>query len=240
MLYVIYGKDSQKSRKKLSELVDSLLKKRPDASLFRLTQDNWSKGAFEELIQSQGLFLPKYIIVLDQLLGRSDAAEVVMGQVKELKEAEHVCILFEEKLKAADKKVLEKYADKIQEYGTEEPAKKESPRTFALADAIALRDTKKAWAVFQDIMQEGTAAEEVHGVLWWQFKSIVLALSSKTAKGAGLSPFVYQKASRAAAVWKEEELWVVVDRLAHMYHIAHRGEMDFAAELEKFVISPTK
>ncbi len=240
MLYVIHGKETHKSRKKLTELVDSLLKKRPDASLFRLNSENWNEAALNELIQSQGLFLPKYIIVLDQLLALSGAGEIVLDHIKELAESDHICILFEEKLKAADKKVLEKYADKIQEYGAEEAPKKEAPRTFALADAIAIKDSKRAWVVLQELMKKNTAAEEIHGVLWWQFKSILLSRTSKNAKDAGLSPFVYQKAARAAGAWKDGELESVVDRLVSMYHRAHRGEIDFNVELEKFILFPVE
>lgn len=242
MLYVIHGKETQKSRKKLTELVDSLLKKRPDASLFRLNSENWSQSALDELIQSQGLFLPKYIIVLDQLLANADSAATVLDRIKELAQSEHVCILFEEKLKAADKKTLEQHAEKVMEYGADDaaPAKKESPRTFALADAIATKDTKRAWVVFQELMNNGAVAEEVHGVLWWQFKSVLLARDATSAKDAGLSPFVYQKSARAADSWKAGELESVLDRLMHMYHQAHRGEIDFMVELEKFVLFPVK
>jgi hypothetical protein len=89
-------------------------------------------------------------------------------------------------------------------------------------------------------MRDGAVAEEVHGVIWWQFKSIVIASQTKSVKDSGLSPYVYQKASRAADVWKGTELLQVMDRLMLMYHQAHRGEIDFATELEKFVLFPMK
>lgn len=240
MLYVIYGTDTQKSRRKLSDLIESLQKKRPDASLFRLTSENWNEGALDELIQGQGLFLPKYIIVLDQLLAGAESKEVVMDRIKELHKAEHICILFEEKIKAADLKILEKNSEKIQEYGEVKETKKEAPKTFALSDAISMKDSKKAWMVFQELMQEGAVAEEIHGVLWWQFKSIFLASKTRSAKEAGLAPFVYQKSSRAAGVWTGEELDKVLEKLFVMYHKAHRGEIEFNLELERFLLAPLK
>lgn len=240
MLYVIYGKDTKTSHKKLTELVDSLQKKRPDASLFRLNAENWSTASLDELLQSQGLFLPKYIIVLDQLLSQADSSEVVGEKIEELAKSEHICILFEEKIKAADLKKLEKHAEKVSEYDEPVSSKKEFPKTFALADAIALKETKQAWIIFVELMSQGTAAEEIQGVLWWQFKSIVIAQQSRSVKESGLSPYVYQKALRASAVWKNEELDAVIDRLFLMYHKAHRGEIDFMMELERFMLSPVE
>ena len=56
MIYLIYGTDTHKTRKKLHELLDTALKKRPGAELFKITTENWSETQFDELLVSQGLF----------------------------------------------------------------------------------------------------------------------------------------------------------------------------------------
>lgn len=237
MLYVIYGKDTAKARLKLTELLDTLQKKRPDASLFRLSSENWNDAMLNELLGSAGLFSPKYIVVIDGLLNGVDSGTIISAAIKDMAESEHVCILIEEKILAADLKKIEKYATKVQVCDAAEKVRKESPRVFDFADAIANRENKKAWVIFQDLIKEGTAAEEIHGVLWWQFKSLVVAAKAGSAKESGLSPYVYQKASRAAQSWKEESLVGALNRLVDMYHQAHRGENDFLLELEKFALS---
>lgn len=238
MLYAIYGKDTAKARSKLTELLDTLQKKRPDASLFRLSNENWNPSLLNELLSSTGLFSPKYIVVLDSLLNLSDSAEAVSGSIKEMSESEHVCIMIEEKILSADLKKVEKYAVKVQECAPAEKVKKESSQVFAYAEALSMKETKRAWALFQEIAGEEAAAEEIHGVLWWQFKSLKIARDSKTAGESGLSPYVYQKSARATKIWNEKELEGVIDRLVDMYHRAHRGEIDFMLELEKFSLKP--
>lgn len=237
MLYAIYGKDTSKARTKLTELLDILQKKRPDASLFRVSSENWNASTLNELLGSTGLFSAKYIIVIDGLLNNAEASDIVSKSISEMAESEHVCIIIEEKILSADLKKIEKYATKVQVFDLAEKPKKESPMVFNFADAVAMKENKKAWVIFQDIVKEGSAAEEIHGVLWWQFKSLVAASEAGSAKESGLSPFVYQKASRAAQLWEGDSLNRVVDRLVDMYHQAHRGEIDFLIELEKFALS---
>ncbi len=230
MLYVIYGKDFTKARSKLTELIDTLQKKRPDASLFRLNGENWNDSMLNELLSGTGLFSPKYIIVIDNLLNNTISGEVVGKSIKEMGKSEHICILIEEKILAADLKKIEKYATKIQQCDIVEKQKKETGAVFPYAEAIAMRDNKKAWVLFQELLRDETVAEEIHGVLWWQFKSLMHARSG----ARGLSPYVQQKASRAEKLWKDNSLEKALDRLVDMYHLAHRGEIDFLVELEKF------
>ena len=239
MLYVIYGKDTAKARSKLTELLNTLQKKRPDASLFRLSTENWEPSVLDELLSSKGLFSPKYIIVIDGLLNSAASADAVSSSIKEMGESEHVCIMIEEKILSADLKKIEKNAVKVQECAPAEAPKKESSKVFAFAEAVSMKESKRAWSLFQEIMSEEVAAEEIHGVLWWQFKSLKVASGAQSAGESGLSPYVYQKSARAAKVWSEKELESILDRLVDMYHLAHRGEIDFMMELEKFSLSPT-
>jgi DNA polymerase III delta subunit len=237
MLYVIHGKDTPKARSKLTELLNTLQSKRPDASLFRLSSENWNDKQLNELLGSTGLFSPKYIVVLDGLLNNPNSSDIVSTAIAEMAASEHVCIIIEEKILAADLKKIEKHATKVQFFEQAEKAKKESPIVFNFAEAVAMKENKRAWIIFQDLVKEGSVAEEIHGVLWWQFKSLAAAATAKSAKESGLSPYVYQKSARAAGLWKDDSLGQIIDRLVDMYHQAHRGEIDFLIELEKFALS---
>lgn len=235
MLYVIYGTDTQKARKKLTDLLDAFQKKRQDAPLIRINQENWSEAALDEALSSAGLFAPKNVIVFDSLLTKADTAESLMSRLNEIAASEHVCIIIEEKIKAPELKKLESKAEKVQETNFSKDAsqdKKQFPRTFAFADALAIRDKKKSWSIFQSLLADSLAAEEIHGVIWWQFKSIKLAATSKSAKEAGLNPFVYGKCQGFSRQWTPDDLDEYLLRLVSMYHNAHRGENDFMSELE--------
>ncbi len=237
MLYAIYGTDTGKARHKLTELLLALQKKRPDAPVIRINAENWSEGYFNEALSGVGLFAPKNIVVLDSLVASADSSESVMMRIDELSASENICIIIEEKIKAAALKKIEEKSEKVQEFNfgggdADGGSKKEFPKTFAFADAVASKDKKKSWAIFQTLMKEGMAAEEIHGVLWWQFKSVQLARVNKSAKEAGLNPFVYRNCQTFSKKWEDAELQNMLLGLMSMYHKAHRGEVDFLSEIE--------
>ena len=64
MLYLIYGKNSNKVRAKARELVSIMQTKQPNVSLYKVTEENWNENILDELISTQGLFLTKYIICI--------------------------------------------------------------------------------------------------------------------------------------------------------------------------------
>lgn len=107
MLYTLFGTDMEKTRARSRALIATLQEKRPDASMYRLHLENWSKDMFAELTQSIGLFSSKYIILLDNLLTGSserkydeseDPAEMIMSQLANLKTSDHVWIIVEDAL----------------------------------------------------------------------------------------------------------------------------------------------
>lgn len=78
--------------------------------------------------------------------------------------------------------------------------------------------------------------EEIHGIVWWQFKTLYLSFEYKTAKEAGINPFVFKKCTDVHNKWKKDEVQNVLSSLFTMYHKAHRGECDFAKEMEMFCV----
>jgi DNA polymerase III delta subunit len=237
MLYVIHGTDTSKVKKKATQLVEMLQQKRPDASLFKVNKESWYPDFFAETIPAISLFSPKNIVVMDSLLEDDTIAEMVFQNLDELKNTEHVCILIEGKLtKEYIKKVTAK-AEKVEEHNkTEAPQKREAPQTFALADALLQKNKRKAFEVFQKLRAEEVVGEEIHGVLWWQFKSLYLVLNSKSAGEADLNPFVYSKCKSVEKNWSVDLVAKTLDSLVDIYHKAHRGEVDLLVELEKLCV----
>lgn len=242
MIYLFYGNDIERARHKANGVVESLLKKRPDASLFRLDSDTWQEAAFDEYVGGQGLFVQKYIVVLDRLFEKKEIKEYVIERLKILKTSENIFIILENTLDKATLGKFEKNSEKIQVFGEEKEGIAKSKKVndfnmFAITDALGARNQKLLWTLYQQAVRHSVVREELHGILFWQVKSILLAALSKDAKESGLNPFVYSKAKNYAKNFTLSELKKISSQLTTMYHQAHRGEVDFDVALEKFFLS---
>lgn len=236
MFYLVYGTDLEKAREKSRALFDALREKKPDASAGTMSAEEVTTDRINELTQTQGLFENKQIVLMNRTLENPESREIVANRIKEIAESPNIFIFFEGKLTKEVLKKLEKKAGKIQEYVLEDVKPAEKSSFFPLADALGARDKKKLWILLRDALDKDAAPEEIHGILFWQTKSMALAAKSKDATSAGLNPFVFGKAKRYADNWKGEELSTLLSRLVDMYHLAHRGKVDFAMELEKFAL----
>ena len=237
MIYLFYGQDIDQARRKANGVVESLLKKRPDASLFRLDSDTWQDSAFDEYVGGQGLFSQKYIVVLDRLFEKKELKEYVVERLKILKASDNIFIILENSLDKATLTKFEKNAEKIQAFGEEKAEiKKKDFNLFAMTDALGARNQKRLWTLYQQALQHDVVSEELHGILFWQVKSMLLVVLSKDAKESGLNPFVYTKAKNYAKNFTLPELKNISSQLVKMYHQVHRGEADFEASLEKFFL----
>ncbi len=236
MLYVIHGTDVEKAREKSHALFEALKAKKPDASAGMVRGEEVTPERIEEWTQTQGLFENKQIIFLDRTLEVPDIREVMLDKIDAIQESPNIFIFFEGKLTKEVLKKLEKRAEKITEYESTAPAAKKEGSFFALADALGSRDKKALWVLLREALDEDAAPEEVHGILFWQAKALALAAKTASAGEAGLNPFVYGKAKRYAANFKRGEIDGLLTRLVSMYHRAHRGQADFAVELEKLAL----
>ncbi|HEY9481062.1 MAG TPA: hypothetical protein VIR98_02390 [Candidatus Paceibacterota bacterium] len=239
MLYVLHGTDVEKARDKSRALFDALREKKPDASAGEISAETVTADKIEELTQSQGLFENKQIIFMDRTLENKDVREVIIDKIDAVAESPNIFIFFEGKLTKDVLKKLEKRAEKITEYELDDAdaaAKKPTESLFPMADALANRDKKSLWLQLRKALDTDAVPEEIHGILFWQAKSLALAARSASATDAGLNPFVFNKAKRASAHFKAGEIDHLLSNLVSMYHRAHRGEIDFALELEKLAL----
>lgn len=236
MLYVIHGTDIEKAREKSHVLFDALKAKKPDASAETLTAEIVTSDKLDELTGSQGLFENKQIIFMDRTLENKDVREIILEKIDTIAESPNIFIFFEGKLTKEILKKFEKKAEKITGYELDEAKVKEQSNFFPLADALGARDKKKLWVSYRDAVDHDAVSEEIHGILFWQAKSLALAAKTSSASEAGLNPFVYGKAKRFLSNWKEGEIDTMLSKLVRMYHRAHMGEADFEIELEKFAL----
>ena len=78
--------------------------------------------------------------------------------------------------------------------------------------------------------------EEIHGILFWQVKNMILASKSNSQIDAGLSPFVYTNSLTGARNYKTEELTKMSGELVDMTHRVRQGEGDLEIMLEKWIL----
>jgi len=215
-----------------------MLAKSPDALYFRITNDDVGSYNFDELTGSQTLFKSEYVVVLDTLFSTKEGEEVVLHNLTKIAEAAHPFFVLDAALTAPVKKKLEKYAIKIYEFKKTVPPDKASFNTFALTDALGERDVKKLWSLFREAKNRGVSDEEIHGILFWMLKSIVLAARAKTADEAGMKPYPFTNAQRSFKNFSSIEIIEeYVKKLALLPQHARRSGVPLEIELEQFILT---
>lgn len=228
MIYIFYG---DKTLSKFTNLIDKLLIKKPDASVFKINSESFKEDQLEELIGGQGLFEKKYVVSLNGVLKE----ESILSSLKEIKESENIFVFWEEEIDKKTLKKLEKYAEKIQ--GSEgKLEKRENFNMFSLSDAFGRRDRKQLWVLYQKALNEDVRPEEVHGIFFWQAKSMTLAQSTNSPEEANMKSFPYNKAKGFSKNFSGEELNSTLTKLVSIYHDSRRGIHDFDIALERFVL----
>ena len=246
MLYFLYGTDTDKVLKKANDIILALQKRKTNSSLFKLTDDSWNQGELESLLQSQGLFEKNYIVFLDRVFKNKEAPAWILENLKNLKESSNIFLLVEGDLKAEEIKKIEKMAEKTQVFDL--PLKKvlskeeklaaigEKIDFFEYAEAFGIGDKKNLWLKYRQAVDLGVPAEEIHGIFFWQLKTMLLATMNKTPEAAGLKPYPFTKAKKYAEKYSKERLIKMGWAFVEMYHEAHLGKKDLSNELEKLVV----
>lgn len=239
MLYVLYGSDFEKKAKKLNELVNFFLSKKPDASVSKISSDNFSKYNLEEMARGQGLFSEKSINVIDGILESKENKEFLFDKLDSLKDSPNIFIISERAIGKTDLTALTKKAEKVQEFDAVKIEKKPDFNIFSLADAIGMRDKKRAWTLLLRAFENGMEPEEIHGTVFWQFKNLLAVKNGggTSAADMGMKPFVYTKAKSFSGNYSKEELENISLKLVSLYHDSHRGRTDFSAGLEQLILS---
>lgn len=234
MLYLLHGNDFVKKRAKLGEILTSIEKKKSGVSVFKLSKEDFlsDDGAnkLNELVSSQVLFGGDYVVVLENIL--EVALEEVKDKLLEMAGSAHIFIFVEEGLKAPEKKLFEKVGAKIEALSTK-LAPKSDFNIFSLADALASKDKKKLWFLYQKALKEEFAPEEIAGTLFWQIKTLLLVSGGDTST---MKPYSISKAKKSLSKWSEVELKKTSGKLISAYHDARRGGHALKEGLELFLL----
>ncbi|HBV01372.1 MAG TPA: hypothetical protein DEF00_03195 [Candidatus Taylorbacteria bacterium] len=237
MLYFFHGSDKDTAREKAGKLIESLRKKKPDAELFRIDAENWSEAKLQELTAGQGLFNNSFIVQIVQLLESPEAKEIFIDRLEEIAQSPNVFISLEGEVDKKTLLAIAEVAEKAQLFESKKEKQKPDFNIFSLTDAFGKRDKKNLWVLFQKAVASGAVPEEIHGILFWQLKSMLLAFGSKSASEAGIAPFVFTKSKGFLKNYSEEELKRLSSRFVSLYHDSHRGIHDFEVALERFILT---
>ncbi len=237
MIYLLYG-DRIKGLEKAKKIVASQKVKDKDATHHRVDAESFSQRVLEELSQSGGLFQSKIVVILDSLFSNTDTREEMISFLKTLVESQNIFILVEETLPKDLLTKLEKKAEKTEIIQTKEKTekKKQEFNIFSLADALGNKDKKMLWTLFAQARGEGILSEEIHRILLWQMKAILISMQTNTPQEGGLAPFVYTKASRYAKQFTFDEAEKLSWNLIEILHDSRKGK-DMDVMLEKFVLT---
>lgn len=236
MIFFYYGTDREKIQKTARATFEALQKKKPDASFVSFGVENIDENMLQEITASQGLFERKVVAKIADVLDDKEKGDLILKFLKEMKSTDNIIVWSEGEVNKASLEKIKKYTEKVEEFGVKQKAEKKFPSIFKMTDAIGDKDKKNAWALLRNELDQGTADEEIHGTIFWQMKSILLAKKTKSADEVGLNPYVYGKAKSFSRNWEEGELNTAISTLVDMYHKAHRGEVDFEVELERWVL----
>lgn len=229
MIYFLYGSDREAIIKRTDALVEKLRKDEPGILVERYEKDNFEAAKTKDLAGAQSLFGNRSVVILDDIFGEGENMELLPT----LAESENIFIVREGELKRDPVKHISKLAKETEELNAMEKTPKAQFNPFSLTDALASRDKKNAWILYEKALLTGQVAEEIFWRVMWQVKALLLAKRSKSAVEADLKPFVYNKSKSALRNWKEGELEALSENLTLGYHRARRGEGEIETLLEK-------
>lgn len=232
MLNVYYGNDMVAARKAALSAIDASSVK-SEARLTKLESSNFAPGMLADMLGAVSLFGEAELFLIDTPSENPEFYAEVVGVLSDMQESSNQFVIIEGALLAAEKKKFEKHAGVIEEF------KKTADTPFnvwAMADALSSRDRKSLWVLLMDAKRAGLVAEEIIGTLWWQLKTLRLAMLTKSAHDAGMKDFPYNKAKRALVNFKEGEVVQLSQGLIRVYHDGHGGVRDIDEGLEEWVL----
>lgn len=237
MLYVFYGTDTGKGRAKLAALLNECREADPHTPIERIDGEVLTDELLLELEGLRGLFSNVVVVVLNYPSLTKEGQKLMLDHALRMATSENLFVIFEGEL---DQKLLAKLkgvAQKVVAYGERGREVIEPTNRFAITDALLRRDRKSLWVLYERARREAVSEEELHGLLFWQVKSMLLAQSATSATEAGLKPFVFSKARSGLVKFKEGELQKLSSDLVRIYHEARRGRHDLGVALERWVLS---
>lgn len=230
MLKVFCGNDQIKVRQQALGFIEQL--REQGLSIEAIDSDNYESGKITEAAVKVSLFGGEMACLIDMPSLDKEMLAEVTDNLAVLAKSPHKFVVIEGALLAEEKKKWSKYAE------VEENKAGAATRfnTFALADALARRDRKSLWLIWNEARLSGIATEELIGILWWQLKALRLSALTKSAEEAGMKDYPYQKAKRALLKFKADETETLSHVLLDTYHQSRLGGLDLDLAIERWLL----
>jgi DNA polymerase III delta subunit len=229
MIAIFYGND----RLRLVKEANAFIGKQDVDEIISFDETNVSAEEILNFAEQGALFGGKKLIRLDGSLEVEEILKVIIDEVELLAKSDNIFVFIESSILASDLKKIKSHAKICQEFKTLEK-KKETFNVFSLADALARRDKKTLWVMYQKALRSGKSPEEISGTLFWQLKTLAIL---EQGGGSTLSPYVVSKNKMAVKNFKTGEILDITSRLIQGYHRARRGVGDMEVVIERLILS---
>mgnify|MGYP001566822422 CR=1 FL=1 len=236
MIKFYIGEDTQNARKSLRKEVELARKESPYSLYVRFDETSYDSGNALDAFSGGGMFNPWNILIFEDISEHEDGESFYESILPQFIDTEHRVFIQEKKL---NKKIFDKFKDKATILDFAPPKKKEIiQNNFAIADAIGAKDKKNIWVEFEKARRSGRAMEEVHGTIFWAFKSLYICrtMEREEALASGMKEYTFRTYKNYSKNYLVDDLKRILTELKEMYHDAHRGDGDLGLALERMLL----
>lgn len=235
MLTVLVGSNTSRRNERLQSLLSP--HKKNDADIIFYNDVNFNADLLRAKAESSSLFGGASIVVVSGIADSTALRDELENIIPLLSESQQYFFISENTLPASFKKLVEKSEGIVEEFEEKNKTKKEEAfNVFLLTDAFSARKRAQTWALYRQAINLGVEPRELHGKIFWAVKNMMLVYKTKSAKEAGLHPFVYEKSKGFAQNFKEAELEKMSGELTTLFHETMLDGTDFEIVLESFLL----
>lgn len=236
MLYIITGEYGARIDKINKDILS--VRKEGD-TVERIESSKFDEMPISETTKQGSMFGNKSFFVFTDLLSLKDREEKLLDHAKDMVESNNVFILHETKILKLILNKLEKAGGEIIEIKKEKLEGKrkvyqdEPFNLFLLTEALGEKNKKKLWILFREAVEKGSPIEEIHGLLNWQVKNMIMV---KTEDGnPDMHPFAYRKTSQFAKNFEMQDLQKLSGDLVRIFHERETG-IPLEMKIEGFIL----
>lgn len=244
MLYLIFGKDTIKSKNRLKELKRIWTQKYPSCPILVFDEDNFSLEEVQNLAKTKSLFYEKQLIVFNRILEKKETAEQIIKELALLDISKNVFIFWEENINPDAIKSFEENKSKIETFPIKEEVEKYKKNRifYQLTDALFEKRKRLATGLFYKMLANDISADDIFWHIWWAFKNLGLVLIYKNEdenaiiQKTGLNPFVVKKGLLAGRLISQEKIETALKELVLNYNYCRLGFREMDKELELLLL----
>lgn len=231
---IFLGDDTKRAREALRMATDEEKSKNPNCTVTVFDDVSFDATLLCEALANVSLFGGRNVVVIDGILDHEDGEEFYRAS-DVFKDSANL-VLIRERAPTKELRTLFERSGEMKEFMLKKAPEKKN--NFIVADAVAAKDRRLAWAEFIRLERSGAIMEEVHGMVFWAVKTLYLCKTQtkEEAMRAGVKEFTYRNYEPRAKRFLLSELEQKLAELKEMYHAAHEGGGALGLSLEQFLL----